>query len=229
MPSRILKGSSLLLLSSVVASGASVTYFDRTAFTNACLALSGVRQNISFDAYAPEEGMYTEFGPSFTLLTSSATTFTTRGYLIASRAPSVTDSSAVLHSFDSSSSLRIQFGSGALAFGADLSSYISPAFASFTATVSLDTGETFSFTSPANPHYTFFGFTSDIPVTDLTFSDGGTAFGYHEELIRDIHMVTVIPEPGSLALLGLGTAVFGYRAARRQKWASRPAARDRLL
>jgi hypothetical protein len=57
---------------------------------------------------------------------------------------------------------------------------------------------------------------------NVTFSDGGLfPFGtvnLHEELIGNIFAVTVIPEPASIALAGLGAALLlGWRCLHRKR------------
>ena len=103
------------------------------------------------------------------------------------------------------------------AFGADFSSQFPPV-SSFTATLTLDDGEIFQFTAPTDPNYAFFGFISSLPIRDLTFSDGGILRGLvnlHEELIGNIYMVTVIPEPATIALAAIGALLLGWRWRRR--------------
>ena len=112
------------------------------------------------------------------------------------------NSGTVLYSMEGGGPMRIAFDSPVSAFGADYGSALSPRFATFTATLTLDSGQTFSFESPTNPDSTFFGFVVDRPIRSMTFSDGGKfdaggGFFFHEEMIKDIYMVTAIPEPGS--------------------------------
>jgi len=179
-------------------------YFERTAFSNACRSVSGNKQSISFE-YLPGYG---EFGP---ILTAFDMIFR-GGYL-------VRQSPTSLYNFDSDFPLTIHFNSGALAFGADFSSKLSPQFTSFTATVSLDWGATFNFTAPSYPDSQFFGFISPTPIVDLTFSDGAIFMsgGYpmHQEVIGNIYEVLLIPEPSELGLLALGGLLLGGRFRRR--------------
>jgi hypothetical protein len=163
----------------------SSVYFNRASFVRAAQALPGTFQNISWFPSID--------GPVYTI---ADVTF--RGtYLLGGP-------NGVLYNFDGSNpGLSIHFATGARAFGADFSSVLSPLrLSSFTATVSLDTGESFQFTAPTDPNFRFFGFISPTPIIDMTFSDGGLlGSGHlHEELLGNIAMVTV-PEASSLAFL----------------------------
>jgi hypothetical protein len=122
-----------------------------------------------------------------------------------------------MYNFDSDIPLSVYFADGARAFGADFSSMLSPTYPSFTATLSLNNGEILTFVAATNPNSTFFGFISPTPITHLTFSDGGL-FGFsnlHQELIANLYMVTSVPEPSSLALLGCGAVLFAVHLLRR--------------
>ncbi|MCW5553117.1 MAG: PEP-CTERM sorting domain-containing protein [Verrucomicrobiae bacterium] len=173
----------------------STLYFDRGNFIGAAEQIPGNYQSISDFPWAG--------GPELTI---SDLTF--RGSYLG------LGPNGFLYNFDGSNpGLRIHFATGARAFGADFSSYLSDAgISSFTATVSLDTGETYQFTAPTDPNFAFFGFISPRPIMAMTFSDGGL-FGFgnlHEELIGNIVVVTV-PEPGALSLLAVGALLFGWR------------------
>src|SRR6266550_5452687 len=142
----------LIILSGQSVWSQSSLYFDRGSFVGACQAVPGNHQSISF-AFPFAEG------PSVTIADVS---FTGR-YLI--RSPIT--SGVALYNFDSGFPLGIQFANGARAFGGDFSSYLSPYYTSFTATLSLDSGEVLTFTAPTNPNSTFFGFISPIPIRNL--------------------------------------------------------------
>ena len=178
----------------------STLYFDRGDLIAAAQQIPGNYLAISYfpPVYGPE-------------LTISDVTFRGR-YLVGSP-------NGILWNFDSGSPLSIRFANGARAFGADFSSSLSDAgISSFTATVSLDTGETYQFTAPTDPNFAFFGFISPTPIMALTFSDGGL-FGFgnlHEELIANIVVVTV-PEPGVLGLFALGALFLGWQLRQRVK------------
>jgi hypothetical protein len=178
----------------------STQYFDFGRFYLASQAIPGNWQYISFLNVQP--GL---IGPSLTI---SNVTFRGR-YLILEDDVSIFSAGRSLFNFDSGGPLTIHFDTGARAFGADFSSFLAPTYQSFTATVSLDNGETFTFTAPTNPNSTFFGFVSPTPIRDVMFSDGGL-FGFgnlHEELIGNIIVVTV-PEPSTLVFFGLGGFLF---------------------
>jgi len=178
----------------------STPYYDRLTFRLAAQEVPGNQQNINFLFLPPSTQ-----GP---VVTISDLTFTGR-YLSRYQI----NSGVALFNFDSGFPLSIQFANGARAFGADFSSQYQ-GVASFTATLSLDNGETFHFTAPTDPNSTFFGFVSSTPIMNLTFSDGGllpnTASG-HEELIANVFVVTV-PEPAGIVLAGFGAALLlGWR------------------
>lgn len=179
----------------------STVFFERTIFINACQGVPGVQQTISFQelGYLP-----VEIGP---VLTISNMTFTGR-YLSASMGALP---GGALWNFDSDVPLTIQFANGVRAFGGDFSSSLSPYFSSFTATLTLDNGETFNFPAPSGPGSQFFGFISPTPIRDITFSDGGVfpvgidpPVYLHQELLGNLFMVLEIPEPSSSVLLLLG-------------------------
>jgi hypothetical protein len=208
----------LLVLSGWPAWAGTVTYFDRAAFMDASKTVPGLEQSISFARFIPYGDML-EFGRSVSI--SNVTS--TGSYLVAIRRYPYAETSPVgLLNYDAAVPISLHFETGTRAFGADFSSQVFPQFTSFTATVSLDNGESFSFTAPADPEFRFFGFITDHPILNLTFSDGGIIrvgpFAlFHEELIKDIFMVAEIPEPGSLALIGLGASSIALRQFWRRK------------
>jgi hypothetical protein len=175
-------------------------YFARPNFVAASQAIPGNIQSISSFPWAN--------GP---VLTISDVTF--RGRYLG------LGPNSFLYNFDGSPpGISIHFANGAQAFGADFSSYLPPDYPStFTATLSLDDGETFSFTASIAPNFRFFGFISATTIMDVTFSDGGL-YGVdhmHEELIGNLYMVTEIPEPAGIALAGVGAALLlGWRFSR---------------
>lgn len=190
----------------------STLFFERASFVNECQGVPGVQQTIYFQelGYLP-----VEIGP---VLTISNMTFTGR-YLSASMGALP---GGALWNFDSDVPLTIQFANGVRAFGGDFSSSLSPYFSSFTATLTLDNGETFNFPSPSGPGSQFFGFISPTPIRDITFSDGGVfpvgidpPVYLHQELLGNLFMVLEIPEPSSLVLLGGGGLLLAGHLVRR--------------
>jgi hypothetical protein len=102
-----------------------------------------------------------------------------------------------------------------LAFGADFASLLRPFYTSFLATVTLNNGNVFTFTAPADPNSTFWGIVTTQPFSTLTYSDGGLiGQGLHEEILDNITVVQV-PEPGVYALFGLGALLLSWRWRRR--------------
>ena len=184
----------------------STLYYNQSTFQLAAQNVPGNHQSIS--AFPPVSGQ--------DVLTISDLTF--RGNLVG--IPNY-----ALWNFDAGIPLSVHFANGARAFGAYFSTSLPPTYPpTFTATLSLDDGETFPFTAAREPGFTLFGFVSPTPIMDVTFSDGGL-FGVdhmHEELIWNIIVVTV-PEPFPLAFLGLGGFVFAAsRLHRRFRRATRP-------
>ncbi len=178
----------------------STMFFDRNAFMGASVAIPGMQQSISFGFPFVE-------GPSVTI---GDVTFTGRDLIRGGPL----GSEVALYNFDSGFPMGIHFANGTRAFGADYSSWLSPYYSSFTATLSLDNGEVLTFTASTVPNSTFFGFISPTPIKNLTFSDGGLFpspnIG-HQELIGNIYVVLEVPEPGALSLLTVGALLFGWR------------------
>ena len=116
-------------------------YFDRVNFLGACQTIPGLQQGIDF-----ADVRLLIHGPTVTI---SNVTFTGR-----SLGAKGIDSGIALYNFDSHIPLSIHFANGARAFGAEFSSQYN-AVPSFTATLSLDNGETFQFTAPTDPNSTF--------------------------------------------------------------------------
>ncbi len=223
-----------LLAAARAGRGQAVTYTDRGAFTNAANALlrydleavtvpigdltgTGVRQEPAFTL--PGVVVGTEGHPIPTYLSSA--TFTSGGGIL--YAVNDTGNSLigpVIGDLDSDFPLTLSFASPVYAFGADFSSWLTPYYTSFTATLTLDTGESFQFTAQDQPNYTFFGFTSPTPVRQVTFDDGGIApIGLgayaHEQQIGNIFMVTQVPEPSALTLFSFGGLALLWRLSRR--------------
>jgi hypothetical protein len=165
--------------------------------------LPGTQQSFSFEDYTYGKNSLREWGPSLTI---SNVTFSGRFLVTAHYQELGPD--AVLHSSEGGTPLALNFDYPVTAFGADYSSLIGHLFSSFTATLTLDSGEKFTFEASTNPDSTFFGFIAGEPIRSLTFSDGGIepigGYFFHEELIKNITMVIQVPEPGTAVLVGLG-------------------------
>ncbi len=115
--------------------------------------------------------------------------------------------------------MGIQFANGGRAFGGEFSSFLSPYYSSFTARLSLDTGEVLTFTAATNPNSTFFGFISPTPIRSFTYSDGGLFPSpniSHQEMVGNLYLVTV-PEPHALGLFALGTLLLGWQLVWKRK------------
>jgi len=198
MKFKLVCGVSLAVACANLVWSQSSIYFDRNTFMNAVQGIPG--DHVTITDFGPFP-----YGPSVTV---SGVTFTGRDLF-----PTVINSGLVLYNFDSGFPLGAQFANGAQAFGGDFSSYLSPYYSSFTAILSLDSGEVLNFTAPTNPNSTFFGFISPTPIKNLTFSDGGIFpnpnIG-HQELIGNLYVVTV-PEPQTLGLFALGALLLGSR------------------
>ncbi|MBE0544114.1 MAG: PEP-CTERM sorting domain-containing protein, partial [Verrucomicrobia bacterium] len=152
------------------------------------------------------------FGPTVTV---ADVTFTGRDLALHG-----INSGLALYNFDSGFPMGISFANGTRAFGADFSSQLSPYYSSFTASLSLDSGEVLTFTASTDPNSTFFGFISPTPIKNLTFSDGGLFpspnIG-HQELIGNLYVVMEVPEPSVLSLFAFSALLLGWRLSRRGK------------
>jgi len=187
--------------------GQGTIYRDRSAFEAAISAITGSPTDVNFQPPLPPGGI--DGGVRyFSPLTVSGITFHSGGALYI-RSISA-DDNLVLNSYDSLTPLLVGMNEPALAFGADFSSYLSPFYTSFLATVTLNDGRVFTFTAPADPNFTFWGIVTTQPFTSLTFSDGGLTGPFHEEILDNITVVRV-PEPGMFALLSLGALLLSWR------------------
>jgi hypothetical protein len=192
--------------------GQSTIYFDRGQFDAAVSTLTGVRTDVNFEPPLPPGGIAEFDGVRYlSPVTISGLTFRSGGALFI-RFISASDN-RVLNGYDSLSPLMVDMNGPTLAFGADFSSYLSPFYTSFLATVTLNDGRAFTFTAPADPNFTFWGIVTTQPFSSLTFSDGGIAGTpppLHEEILDNITVVRV-SEPGVFALLALGVLFLGSR------------------
>ncbi len=226
------------LLWPAISGAQTTTYSDAAAFSNAANALVDYDLNrrpvaFTFDDFVPDPNENIIFETlavvvpgidlriPFPTYVSSATFEAGGGRsLVASSFTSESLAGPVLRNFDNTlAPLSVRFTDPVYALGANFSSDLSPYLSNFTATLTLDTGEQFTFNAQAAPYSTFFGFISPTPVRELTFSDGGigpigNGFYAHEEQIGDIFTITQVPEPGGLALFGLGGLALLWRVRR---------------
>ncbi len=232
----------LPLLWSAICGAQTATFSDAAAFSNAANALVDYDLNrrpvaFTFEDFVPDPNESIIFETPAVVVPGidlripfptyvSSATFEAGGEgdrtLIASSFTSESLAGPVLRNFDNTRNpLSVHFADPVYALGAYFSTGPSPYVSNFTATLTLDTGEQFTFSAQAAPYSTFFGFISPIPVRELTFSDGGigpigNGFYAHEEQIGDIFTITQVPEPGALALFGLGALalLWGARPCR---------------
>lgn len=199
-------GSLLLVWASMgAAQAAVVTFSDRTVWNAATAGVS----NIDFEGLA-EPGSFVVANGA----TIGGVTFTGSGNLF------VVDPAYSPEFYD--------WGSGAVMLG-DLNSTITATFAGVTSlgldlmsildygatlTLGLSTGDSVAVATANYPDRTFFGVTSDLPITMITISGSG---GYPE--IDNFSFgragVAAVPEPSSILLVGLAAAAL--RLASRRK------------
>ncbi len=192
--------------------GQGTIYRDRSVFEAAISSMVGIRTDVDFQPPLPpggiDEGLWVRY---FSPLTMSGLTFRSGGPLLIRLDSIIPGPDRKLNNYDSLTPLTVDMNGPAMAFGADFSSWLSPVYSNFLATVTLDNGTVFTFTAAAaDPDSTFFGFVTTQPFSSLTFSDGGLiGIGLHEEILDNITVVT-IPEPGMVGLFGLGALVLGW-------------------
>jgi hypothetical protein len=176
--------------------GQGTIYRDRIEFDAAIAALPGIRHDLDFQGPL----LPGDYSPPLTI---AGLTFHSGSVLQIRRQ---TSGNYFLVNYDSLAPLAVDMNGPTMAFGADFASLLTPFYSSFLATVTLDNGNVFTFTAPADPNFTFFGFVTTQPFSRLTFSDGGIAGTpppLHEEILDNITVVRV-PEPSGFAVLALG-------------------------
>jgi hypothetical protein len=192
--------------------GQGAVYRDRSEFEAAIAGINGTRTDVNFQPPLPPGG--TPEGPDIVRydlpLTMPGLTFHSSAPLLIRETPL---DAWWLNNFDSLTPLGVVMNGPTMAFGADFASLLSPVYTSFLATVTLNDGRVFTFTAPANPNFTFFGYVTTQAFSTLTFSDGGLIGPFHEEILDNITVVQV-PEPGVWALLALGALPLGWRFRR---------------
>jgi len=197
-------------------------YTDRSAFDAASQSL----QAIDFSGYAEGSGQwYQYYGDHLTIdgvtfISQLAYGYTDYGNLYVANL-STYASSPVLWNYDVSLPLIVSLPPGTTAFGADYSATTQYADYpgtpdSFLATISFTDGSSFSFVAQRWSELTFFGFTSDTPISSFTYSDGGTFYGLHNEVMDNVEFgIAVIPEPEAVNLFLLAGVAFAVCRARR--------------
>ncbi|MDT9001668.1 PEP-CTERM sorting domain-containing protein [Paucibacter sp. APW11] len=110
--------------------------------------------------------------------------------------------------------LTVTFGAGVKAFGADFfTTDLNDAFQSVLVTLSLSDGSTTSFT-PTSLADSFRGFVSTVDISSFTISGPGSSLYASLDNLTVGTAGNTVPEPGSLALVGLAAA--GLFATRRR-------------
>ncbi len=199
---------------SAPAQAAVVTFTDRGAFNAATFN----QQVITFEGLAPVN-LFTFFNspPGLTQTTGLGNVnFQGTGNRLFVIDPGFAPPAFVFNSgqylqnnnFGANAPLVATLPPNTFAVGSDVSAQV-PGLAAFT--VTLSTGEVFTFTEPGRPNFQFVGFTSDVPIASIAFNVPGRA------VTLDNFTLAEVPEPGSLALLGLGVAGLAGYGWRRRK------------
>jgi hypothetical protein len=183
------------------------TYTDRAAWE---AATSGVT-NVDFEGLAPSSG-FTDYGS--TGLTVGDATFTgSDNYLFvvdAGFSPGFYDwgSGAVLLG-NQFGTITVNLAGGKTAIGSDIMSilnYASPF------SITLSNGDVFAASTNNHPDRAFFGITSDVAITSITFS---ATDGYPELDNFAYGSGDVVPEPATLTLFGGALAALAARRRRK--------------
>lgn len=226
----------LCLASAGIVQADTITFHaDRTAFN----AATASQTTLTFEGFVSDSGT---LGPNTSLTVSGVTFSTTLNgnphpavFIIGANANSGRSAlnSASLTAFIGSSSGGINLMTitlptgGATAIGMDLGFFVSQ---SVNITLSNGQMQTVALNghSPANSRFVanpvFFGFTSDVAITSLTFSLVGPSslllldnFSFGTAITTTPQPTTPTPEPTTMLLLGTGLAGVAAKVSRRRK------------
>jgi len=173
----------LLFMASASARGEFVIYTNRAAFYAASLDIQVIDFNEQPAGYYGEQ-----FSADGVTFVSQIVNNYPNGNLYVMSIQS--SPNAVLYNYDVGLPLKVFLPPGTTAFGADFSTTTQLADIQkpdpFTALITLADGTSYAFNANKWPALTFWGFTSDIPVTNLTYSDGGIFYGLHFEVMDNV-------------------------------------------
>jgi hypothetical protein len=188
---------SMILIASSQAQAVAL-FTDRTAFLAATTGMT----NIDF-----EENSYGAFTYYPSGATFSGVNFVGSGYLYTID-PALATS---IYDWDSGDILSDQYetgpinvalpGGGFTAVGSDIMSF-DPYASDFI--ITLSTGDVFTVSSANYPTRAFVGFTSNVPISWLTFDATSSVYANLDNFVFGSAGITPIPEPATLSLLGFG-------------------------
>lgn len=209
----------LLLATGTFTTQAVVTlYGTRVAFD----AAAGATTLLDFEAQNP--GGAADYTPYNSALTIGSVTFTQPNARLFDLGQNLYNTAGTTGSYlnnndgvpDGSSLVGVSFASPVYSIGMDLG-YLYLWGGGTTADLTLSTGDIFilSLTGPlvlTSTPLTFFGFTSDVGITSLSFTDHSSGM----MIDNFAYTTTAVPEPTTLALAGLsGLSLMLFRRQRR--------------